>query len=210
MIKNVTPIYQNGSIRMKGLEGGCDMEDKNIVELYWKRDEQAIEETKTKYGKYCQKVAYNILQNNEDAEECVNDTYLGAWNSMPPHKPDMLSTFLAKITRNLSLKKWRNYTADKRGGGETALTLDELQECVPSVSSVDEEIQLKALSEIIDRFLRGISENERRVFICRYWYMDSIADICRQFGYGESKVKMMLLRTRQKLLDKLVKEGVTL
>ena len=187
-----------------------DMEDKTIVEMYWARDELAIDETKKKYEKYCHSIAYNILHNQEDADECVNDTYLGAWNSMPPHKPELLSAFLGKITRNLSLKKWRNATADKRGNGELALALDELQECVPSGSSVDEEIQVKELAGIMDAFLRGIPEVERRVFVCRYWYTDSIADICKQFGYGQSKVKMMLSRTRKKLLDKLIKEGVML
>lgn len=186
------------------------MEDKDIVELYWKRDEQAIKETKIMYGRYCHSIAYNILHNNEDAEECVNDTYMGAWNSMPPHKPELLSAFLGRITRNISLKKWRAGTADKRGGGEMALTLDELQECVPASNDVHESIEVKALANIIDTFLRSIPENERRVFICRYWYMDSIADICEQFGFGQSKVKMMLLRTREKLLKELVKEGVIL
>lgn len=186
------------------------MEDKDIVELYWKRDEQAIKETKNMYGRYCHSIAYNILHNNEDAEECVNDTYMGAWNSMPPHKPELLSSFLGRITRNISLKRWRAGTADKRGGGEIALTVDELQECIPAHSDVQEIIEVKALADIIDTFLRGIGENERRVFICRYWYMDSIADICEQFGFGQSKVKMMLLRTREKLLKELVKEGVIL
>lgn len=175
------------------------MEDEQIVELYWTRDERAIEETDIKYNRYCHSIAYNILRNNEDAEECVNDTYMGAWNSMPPHKPELLSAFLGKITRNLSLKKWRSVTADKRGGGETALTLDELQECIPHSDNVHEAIELKALAGIIDTFLRGIPDEERRVFICRYWYMDSIADICEQFGFGQSKVKMMLSRTREKL-----------
>lgn len=186
------------------------MEDKYIVELYWSRDERAIEETKKKYNGYCHSIAYNILCNSEDAEECVNDTYLGAWNSIPPHKPELLSTFLGKITRNLSLKKWRGKTADKRGGGEVALTLDELQECIPASNNIQEALEVKELAELIDTFLRSIPDDERRVFICRYWHMDSIADIGEQFGYGQSKVKMMLSRTRKKLQDKLVKEGVTL
>lgn len=186
------------------------MEDKEIVKMYWARDEQAISETKTKYERYCHSIAYNILQNQEDAEESVNDTYLGAWNSMPPNKPEKLSTFLGKITRNVSFKKWRNLTADKRGNGEVALVLDELQECVPAGDTVDDEIQVKELASMIDAFLRGIPEIERKVFVCRYWYTDSITDICKQFGYGQSKVKMMLSRTRKKLLEKLIKEGVTL
>ena len=186
------------------------MEDKQIVELFWAREEQALDETQTKYGRYCYSIAYNILQNQEDAEESVNDTYLGAWNSIPPHRPERLATFLGKITRNLSLKKWRMATAGKRGSGELLLALDELQECVPTGGFVDDEIQVKELAAIIDGFLRGIPEVERRVFVCRYWYTDSIADICEQFGYGQSKVKMMLSRTRKKLLERLIKEGVTL
>lgn len=197
-------------LRYKVLDEEKIMEDKDIVALYWAREEQAIDETKLKYGRYCHSIAYNMLHNREDAEECVNDTYLGAWNSMPPHKPELLPAFLGKITRNLSLKRWRCETADKRGGGELPLVLEELQECVPSGSGVDEEIQVKELAGIIDTFLRGISEVERSVFISRYWYTDSVADICSRFGYGQSKVKMMLSRTRKKLLDKLEKEGIIL
>lgn len=186
------------------------MEDKDIIELYCARDEQAIVETKSKYDRYCHTIANNILHNNEDAEECVNDTYMGAWNSIPPHKPELLSAFLGKITRNLSLKRWRAGTADKRGGGETALALDELQECIPAADNVHEAIEVQELAAVIDTFLRELSEDERRVFICRYWYVDSITDICGQFGFGQSKVKMMLSRTRAKLLKRLEKEGVTL
>ncbi len=199
-----------GSYIVKGLnKGEQKMEDNDIVELYWTRDERAIEETKSKYERYCHSIAFNILHDHEDAKEAVNDTYLGAWNSIPSHRPELLGAFLGKITRNLSLKKWRSKTADKRGGGETFLTLDELQECVSGKNDVLETIEVQELAKIIDTFLRGISEEERRVFICRYWYMDSIADIGEQFGYGQSKVKMMLSRTRKKLLDKLIKEGVT-
>ena len=186
------------------------MDDKEIVALYWARDERAIDETKTKYENYCRAIAYNILGNREDADESVNDTYLGAWNSMPPHRPEFLSAFLGKITRNLALKKWRTASAEKRGNGELALALDELQECVTSGDLVVEEIQVKELATIIDGFLREIPEVERRVFVRRYWYTDSVRDICKQFGYGQSKVKMMLYRTRKKLLEKLMKEGVML
>ncbi|MBQ7774901.1 MAG: sigma-70 family RNA polymerase sigma factor [Lachnospiraceae bacterium] len=184
------------------------MEDKQIIDLYWERSERAIEETASKYGKYCYSIAFNILYNNEDADESVNDTYLGAWKSMPPHKPELLSAFLGKITRHISLNKWRHKNAEKRGGGQVALALDELLECVPSQEKVDEQIEAKELAKTIDTFLATLKEDERRVFVCRYWYLDPIADICKQFGYSESKVKSMLFRTRGKLLTYLEKEGV--
>lgn len=187
-----------------------EIDDSSIIQMYWDRDEEAIGKTREKYGKYCYSIAYGILNNNEDAEESENDTYLGAWDSMPPHKPDVLKTFLGRITRNLSLNKWRDKTAIKRGAGEVGLTLDELTECIPATESVDRAIELKELGRIIDLFLRRIPESERNVFICRYWYFDSIADISKRYGYSVSKVKMMLYRTRKKLQSKLEEEGVIL
>ena len=185
------------------------MDDRQIVELYWRREERAITETKQKYGRYCYAIAYRILQNREDAEESVNDTYLGAWKSIPPHRPHLLSVFLGKITRNLSLKRWRNKTAAKRGSGEVALTLEELKDCVPAPRTVEEEVEVRALAAIIDDFLRGLPEEERNIFLCRYWYFDSVKEIGSQFGCSESKVKMKLLRTRAKLLERLEREEVT-
>lgn len=184
------------------------MEDSQIVELYWQRNESAITETQSKYGRYCHKIAANILQNGEDAEECVNDTYIGAWNAMPPHKPAILSTFLGKITRRVSLKRYRERTAEKRGGGEIALALEELEECVSSGENIDEHLYVSELAEIINEFLRQLPIPERRVFLRRYWYFDSIADIASRYGFGESKVKMMLKRTRDKLEVQLQKEGI--
>ncbi len=186
------------------------MDDQKIVELYWRREERAITETKQKYGGYCYAIAYRILQNREDAEESVNDTYLGAWQSIPPHRPNLLSTFLGKITRNLSLKKWRTKNAAKRGGGEVALTLEELKDCVPAPRTVEEEVEVRALAAIIDDFLRGLPEEERDIFLCRYWYFDSVKEISGQFACSESKVKMKLLRTRKKLLERLEREEVAL
>lgn len=186
------------------------MDDSVIVELFFKRSENAVAQTQEKYGKYCHSIAFNILHDEEDANETVNDTYLNAWNSIPPHRPQMLSTFLGKITRNLSLKKWREKTADKRGGGEATLTLDELEECIPDGETIEYELSVKELAQIVDAFLRTLPDNERRVFVRRYWYLDSISDICDQFGFGNSKVKMMLLRTREKLKKQLETEGVYL
>jgi RNA polymerase sigma-70 factor (ECF subfamily) len=193
---------------VKGLfiKGDGGMEDSYIVDLYWKRSENAISETASKYGKYCQTIARNILFNNEDSEEAVNDTYLSAWNSMPPHRPSILSTYLGKITRRISLNMWRDRNRDKRGGGEVTLALDELEECIPSSYSVEQAIQAAELSEVIDRFIVALPTVERRVFVCRYWYLDPLSAICKQFGFSQAKVKSMLYRTRGKLLDYLKKE----
>ena len=184
------------------------MQDAAIVELYWQRDERAIDESKTKYGAYCTSIARRILNDNRDAEECVNDTYLGAWNAMPPHRPASLGTFLGKIARNLSLKKWRHRSADKRGGGVAAQSIDELEECVASDSRIDEHLEAEELARIINAFLAGIGTDERRIFLCRYWHFDSIADIADRFGFSQSKVKMTLKRTREKLAIYLDQEGV--
>lgn len=184
------------------------MEDNRIVDLYWTRNESAITETALKYGKYCYTIAYNILYDKEDADESVNDTYLGAWNAMPPHRPSILQTFLGKITRRVSLKKWRDSHRDKRGGGEVSLALDELSECVPSNVLVEDEIMAKELSKILNRFITELPATERQVFLCRYWYLDSIEQISVDFSFSKSKVKSMLHRTRSKLLSYLKKEGV--
>lgn len=184
------------------------MEDNRIVDLYWTRNERAITETALKYGKYCYTIAYNILYDKEDADESVNDTYLGAWNAMPPHRPSILQTFLGKITRRVSIKKWRDSHRDKRGGGEVSLALDELSECVPSNVLVEDEIMAKELSKILNRFITELPATERQVFLCRYWYLDSIEQISVDFSFSKSKVKSMLHRTRLKLLSYLKKEGV--
>lgn len=183
------------------------MEDCKIVDLYWTRSECAIAETARKYGNYCYAIAYNILSNAEDADESVNDTYLGAWNSMPPHRPSILRTFLGKITRRISLKKWRDKNRMKRGGGEVALALDELNECIPSGCCVEDEIIVRELSEILNRFISELPETERQVFLCRYWYLDSIEKISLDFNFSSSKIKSMLHRTRAKLRSYLEQEG---
>lgn len=183
------------------------MEDARIVDLYWARSENAITETSEKYGKYCYSIAYNILANVEDADESVNDTYFDAWNNMPPHRPAILSTFLGKITRRISIDRWRGRTAEKRGGGEIVLALDELSDCVPSNHNIEHEIEAAELAKVIDDFVLSLPPMDRRVFICRYWYLDPISAISQQFGFSESKVKMMLHRQRQKLLSRLESEA---
>ena len=184
------------------------MNDSQIVELYWQRDEQAIAETRVKYGQYCYAIAYRILNHHEDAEECVSDTYLDAWNAMPPHKPAVLSSFLGKITRRISLDRLRRNTAQKRGGGMVALSLDELGSCIPDGKSIDDRLHAEDLTRHIDTFLRSLPSTQRNVFICRYWFFDPISDIAKQFGYSESKVKSMLQRTLEKLRKHLEKEEI--
>lgn len=183
------------------------MEDQQIVALYWDRDERAITETAKKYGSYCQSISLHILGDPQDAEECVNDTYQGAWNSIPPHRPENLSAYLGKLTRRISFKVWRSRDTQKRGGGETDLSLEELQECIPDGRSLDEKLAAKELVNTINAFLLGLPEDQRRVFIRRYWHALSIGEICEEFGFSKSKVESMLFRTRKKLLARLTKEG---
>ena len=184
------------------------MDDERIIALYFERDESAIAETQKKYGSYLFTIANNILHSKEDAEECENDTYLRAWNSIPPQKPNILSAFLGRIARNTSLKRLKKKNAERRGGGEALLSLDELKDCIPSGGGFRNELSESALSDTISAFLRSLPDTERRIFICRYWYCDPISDICRRFSFGESRVKMMLKRTRERLLVHLQKEGV--
>ena len=185
------------------------MEDAKIVALYWERAESALTETQNKYGAYCRQIARNILHNEEDAEECVNDTYMRAWNAIPPHKPARLSTFLGKITRNLALNRYYAYTAQKRGDGQMPAVLEEWQQCVPERfdDGIADELALK---EAFDRFLRGLPQERRRIFLRRYWYVSSIREIAQEYSMGESKVKMLLLRTRNELKEFLEKEGIDL
>ena len=184
------------------------MEDQKIIELYFDRDEQAITETQSKYGAYCYRIADNILRSAEDSEEVVNDTYVSTWNAIPPHRPSVFSAFLAKITRRLSMKKLRYNTAQKRSGDTAAAALEELSECVPSHSSVSAEFEAKEVGEMIDRFLHKQRADDRRIFVCRYFYLESVDDIVKAFGYSRSKVYASLDRTRERLRTYLVKEGV--
>ena len=184
------------------------MDDSRIVELYWNRSEQAIGETDQKYGKYCYRIAYNILASKEDSEETVSDTYMTAWKTIPPHRPSVLGTFLGKITRNLSIDRWRTRSAYKRGGGQMVLALEELEECVASSENVEQTYAKKELLAAYQRFIEKLPVTERRVFLLRYWYLDSIGDVAQKHGFSESKVKSMLHRTRQKLRRCLAEEGL--
>ncbi len=184
------------------------MDDSKIVELYFARSEQAIKETDVKYGGYCHSIAYNILANREDSEESVSDTYLSVWNSIPPRKPIPLAPFLGKIVRNISIDKWRKRSAGKRGGGEMLLVLEELRECTASGENLEERYEQKELIHRVRKFVAGLPDTQRRVFVCRYWYLDSTAEIAKRFGFSESKVSAILHRTRGKLEKILRQEGI--
>lgn len=186
------------------------MEDNQIIQLYFDRSEDAISQTAVKYGKYCHTIAYNILHNFEDSEECVNDTYWKAWGIIPPRRPKKLAAFLGKITRNLSLDVYRHYTADKRGGGEMAIALDELGDCVSSLVSMDDYTNEMVLVDTLNRFLASLSAEHRKIFMRRYWYISSVKEIADDYGITESKVKMSLLRSRNQLKAVLEKEGIAL
>lgn len=182
------------------------MEDQAIIELYWARDEQAIRETEQKYGAYCRSIAHGILRSRQDAEECVNDTWLRAWNAIPPQRPFVLRAFLGKITRNLSLQVWERTRAQKRGGGQLPLVLEELEDCF----SDGPELLLEAaeLSRLLDRFVHTLPEKDRCVFVRRYWYFDPVEEIARRYRMASGSVKSSLHRSRNKLKACLEKEGM--
>lgn len=181
------------------------MEDRAIVDLYWSRDPEAIQQTGEKYGNYCRTVARNILADSRDAEECVNDTWLNAWNAMPNDRPSLLAPFLGKITRNLAFNRYRSSRAEKRGGGELPLVLDELAECV-SPSNTLQAVEAAELEAALDRFLRTLPERDRNVFLRRYWFAEPMADIARRYGMRETTVRTRLFRIREKLRRFLKKE----
>ncbi len=184
------------------------MTDEKIVDLYWARSEEAISETQKKYGNLCRTIAYNILRSNEDSLECVNDTYLKAWNSMPVLRPSKLSAFLGKITRNLALNRYEYYVAQKRGGTQTELVLEELEDCISGKESTDSVVDKIFITNILNNFLRSLSEKNRNVFVMRYWHMLSIKEISEKYGMKESSVKVSLFRSREILKEILLREGV--
>ena len=186
------------------------MKDEAIIELFWARSEAAIHETDRAYGRYCQSIAYGILRVHENAEETVNDTWLKAWDTIPPERPHYLKGFLGRITRQLSINRLEKETAQKRGAGQYALALEELAECIPDQSRGEDLADLTALRDALNRFLRSLPVESRSVFLRRYWYAQSIAEIAAGCGMSESKVKSMLLRTRNKLRKLLTEEGFVL
>lgn len=185
-----------------------EMEDTQIVEMYWERNESAIAETQTKYGTYLRRVAYNILANDEDCGECVNDTYFKAWESIPPNRPAKLSAYLAAITRNLAISLFRSKNTASRAGSQYALSLDELSECVSGDDTVEGAAESGMISKSISNYLRTLPQEARVIFVCRYFYNDSITDIAGYFGASESKIKSSLFRTRKGLKEHLTKDGI--
>lgn len=183
------------------------MDDREIVELYWQRSDRAIAETAARYSAYCHTIAENILHDPGDAEECVNDTWLRAWNSMPDQRPERLRPYLGRLTRWLSLERRRKDGRLKRGGGDYVLALEELDNCLASSDSTERQIETKELAAAIDRFLAALAAEERRVFLARYWFACPIRTIAERRGFSEAKVKTMLHRTRRKLRQHLQKEG---
>lgn len=184
------------------------MEDAQIIDLFFTRSEQAIRETDRKYGDLCYKISWSILDNREDAEECVSDTYLSAWKSIPPTRPNQLGAFLAKITRHISLDRWRRSNADKRGRGETSLALEELEECIAGRETPEGTLRKKELLAAINRFLGELPQRERILFVSRYWYLRPVKEISEDTGLSISNVKTRLYRTRNKLRFFLEKEGL--
>ena len=183
------------------------MEDEKIIELYWQRSPQAIDETSRKYGAYCMRLSMNILMNREDSEENVNDTYLRTWNAIPPQKPDPLRTFVCKIARNLAAAKYHANTAKKRNSRYDA-ALDELEGCLAAGGSVEEAYDAKELSEAINAFLSSLSYTDRFLFVRRYWYSDSMQDIAAMIGSTANSVAVRLYRLREKLRHYLIREGL--
>ncbi|WP_019914620.1 RNA polymerase sigma factor [Paenibacillus sp. HW567] len=185
------------------------MEDQGIVYLYVERSQQAIVETKNKYGAYCRGIARNIISDISDIEECENDTYLAAWNAIPPNIPRKLSVFLGRITRNIALDKYGYNTAQKRNR-QFEVILTELEGCIASPDTVETEYEAGEIANVINEFLYGIKSQERNVFIRRYWYSDSIEELSMRFNMSSSKVKSTLFRTRKRLKAYLDKAGVNL
>lgn len=181
------------------------MKDEEIIELYWNRQEKAIYETDIKYGKYCNAISFNILQSDEEAKECVNDTYLKVWDNIPPQRPSLLKIYIGKITRNLAINKYEKKKAKKRDY-TLEIALEELSECISSENNVENEVNYNELVNMLNEFLAGLSQDKRKIFLERYWYLYSIKEISLRNKISESNTKVILLRIREKLKNYL-KEG---
>lgn len=184
------------------------MDDHGIIELYWARNERAIQETAATYGGYCATIAWNIVKTREDTEECVNDTYLRVWNSIPTDRPEVFKAYIGKITRNLALSVYRKMTAEKRGGNNMDLVFDELEGLLQTRRGVEEELEDKEIAKAVSDFLRTEKEQARKLFVRRYWYTESIRELAEAFDLTESNVKQLLFRTRNKLKRYLEQEGI--
>ena len=186
------------------------MRDDEIVALYWQRDEAAIRETEQKYSRYLSKIAYNVLADLGDCEEVVNDTCLKAWNSMPPHRPAALGTYLGKIARQLSIDRFRTRNREKRKGSEYSLSLSELEECVDCGDATRQAADARLLAEAISSYLKTLPEPSRHAFVGRYYYMDPLKEVAVYCGMSEARAKSLLYRARQGLKAYLKQEGFDL
>ena len=186
------------------------MDDRRIVELFLERSEEAILETDIKYGRYCHKIAFNVLGNDEDSEECVNDAYMRVWGSIPPNEPDSMASYIGRITRNLALDRLRQKQSDKRGNGEVPVVLDELAECVSGHDELERRQDSAEIAAAIDSFLDELNSVERGVFMRRYWMMEPIADVANRYDISVSKTTTMLFRLRNRLKKHFMKEGIPL
>ena len=185
------------------------MEDQQILDLYFARSESAITETDRKYGRYCHSIAYNILEDHEDAKEIVNDTYLKAWNTIPPNRPDPLKPYVGMISRHLSLDRYEEYHTQKRGG-QVPLVLEELAECIPDNDSREDIGESVALKDALAKFIRSLPDKTQRIFLRRYWFVRTVPQIAAETGMKESRVKMILHRTRERLREHLIRDGIEL
>jgi len=182
--------------------------DEEIIELYWKRDEKGIEQTDKKYGKYLYVIAYNIVHDRLDCEECLNDTYLGAWNQIPPHRPSVFQVFLSRIMRNIAVDKLRYNTAAKRVPSEMMVSLSELDDCMSTAPSVEEELATKELARVLNTYLHALNDREQFIFVCRYYYADKIAAIASMLQTSEATIFRELSAIREGLKEHLEKEGI--
>lgn len=184
------------------------MTDRQIVDLYWQRSERAIAETDIKYGRYCYAIAYNILANTQDSEECVNDTWMSAWNSMPSNRPDKLNPFLGRITRNGAISKSLKRSTQKRGGGDMPLALEELDECIPSGYALETELEAKELAAAISGYVRSMTSEAQKAFVARYFFLATEKEIAAKLNCSRTKVNGLLKRSRNELRTYLIKEGL--
>ena len=186
------------------------MNERQLISLYFAREERAIEETRAQYSAYCARIARNILSDGRDCEECLSDTWLRAWNAIPPERPLSLRVFLGRITRNLALNRLRSLHAGKRGGGQVPLALDELAECVSGSDGPESDLERAAVLDVLSRFLDGLEPTKRALFIRRYWQLDSVAELADWLGWSQSRVTTVLHRLRGRLRTCLKEEGIEL
>ena len=186
------------------------MEDEKIIELFWQRDESAIRQTEQKYGGICRSIALRILEDSGSSEECLNDTWLRAWNAIPPQRPAVLKAFVCRITRNLALNRLRDLSREKRGGKSACVVLDELEGCLPDLSTPEKELEDQEITQSLNRWLDTLPKQQRVAFVRRYWYFDSLKDLSVRMGWSVSKTNSLLRRLRESLKKHLESEEIAL